>query len=511
MPAADKLLLAVDTYRRWLLAAAAIFLLASFSPHWRITPDSALFLGVARNLADGRGFTFNEQTVTSINAGFPYLLAATRSLSGDPIIAGNMLVLALGLASLALVYLLMLRHAGRPLAVLVTVLTAVNGTFLRHSCEILADIPFFFCSMLALLGYELTFARADSISESDPLARNPASRTARLALASALLLVGLAGMASLRIVFLGPLAAILIDLLWRVRHSRFKWAVIASAGGIVLVALGIRLADPRMANGFTLLGKERELLQAFQNLPALASRIASFNAVELFTEVTPQAIFGNKIGFWPLDVGVSMAVLAAGALLFRRRLAWGILVAIYFIQWLLFYPDTRYFLPVLPLLLLGFWDLAVLLASRAAPRWQHATIVAVVALLALPNAARSIGFAFEQHQRPFEARYLRGRFQDLPELASRAREALPADAVVLASGQFAAPLHYISGIRTIPTIGPTVLVSPPPGRPIFVLLPGEADLDAALKSLGLTRANPIISGPTRGTGSLSIIATRPLP
>lgn len=519
MPAPDQFLRAVDAYRRWLLAAAAILLLASFSPHWRITPDSALFLGVARNLAAGRGFTFNEQTVTSINAGFPYLLVAIRPLAADPIIAGNVLMLALGLASLALVYLLILRNAGRPLAVLVTLLTAVNGTFLRHSCEILADIPFFFCSTLALLGYELTFPRAqpkfgsqvDAQSADAVSPPNPARGPARLFLAVLLVLVGLAGMASLRIVVLGPLVAILVDLLWRIRRSRFKWAVIAGAAGVLFVAIAIRLADPRMAGGFKLLGKERELLEMFQNLPVMASRIATFTAAELFTEVTPRAIFGNKIGLWPLDVLVSIAVITAGVMLFRRRLAWGLLVTIYFIQWLLIFPDTRYFLPVLPLLILGWWDLAVRLAMRASPRWQRAILLTLVALIALPNAVRSIGFAIEQHKRPFEARYLRGRFQDLPEFAMRVREALPADAIVLTSGQFAGPLHYFSGVRTIPTVGATLPIPLPPNRPIFVLLPGESELDAALTSLGYVRSNELISGPSRGKGTLSLLSTRPLP
>ncbi|MBL8886055.1 MAG: hypothetical protein JNK16_05295 [Phycisphaerales bacterium] len=521
MPAADQFLRAVDASRHWLLAAAALLLLASFSPYWRITPDSALFLGVARNLALGQGFTFNEQTVTSINAGFPYLLAAIRPLASDPIIASNVLMLALGLVSLAFVYLLMLRNAGRPLAVLVTLLTAVNGTFLRHSCEILADIPFFFCSTLALLGYELTFAivkpKQPTNSPTDPRlagdskVQNPARNPAFIFLAGLLVLLGLAGMASLRIVVLGPLAAILVDLLWRIRRSRFKWAVIAGASGVLLVALAIRLADPRMAGGFKLLGKERELLEMFQNLPAMASRIATFTASELFTEVTPRAIFGNKIGLWPLDVLVSLAVIAAGGMLFRRRLAWGLLVAIYFVQWLLIFPDTRYFLPILPLLILGWWDLAVRLSMQTSPRWQRPILITLVALIAVPNAVRSIGFAIEQHKRPFEARYLRGRFQDLPEFAARIREALPADAIVLTSGQFAGPLHYFSGVRTIPTVGATLPIPLPPGRPIFVLLPGEAELDPALTSLGFARSSEIISGPPRGKGTLSLLSTRPLP
>ncbi|MBX3390541.1 MAG: hypothetical protein KF691_13915 [Phycisphaeraceae bacterium] len=509
MSPAEQLLQAVDRSRRWLLLAAAALALASFSPHWRITPDSAVFLGIARNLAAGRGFTFNGETVTSVNAGFPYLLALVPSFESDPIVGSHVLIMTIGLAALVLVYLLITRHAGRPLAVLITVLTAVNGTFLRHACEILADVPFFFCCTLALLGYELTFpsrSRADDATSPAAQSGDP-HRILRLSLAAALVLIGLAGMASLRIVFLGPLAAICVDLLWRLRRSRFKWALVAGAAAVLLAAVAIRLADPRMENGFTLLSKERELLHHLTNFSETWTRIVSFNAPQLFFDVAPRAIFGNKLGLWPVDGAITLAVFAAGTMLFRRRIAWGMLVVIYVVQWLVIFPDSRYFLPVLPLLLLGWWDLSLLVVGRIRLSRQRAALAAMLALIAIPNAVRSVGFAIEQHHHPFLERYLRGRFQDLPELAARARESLPPDAVVITDAQFAAPLHYFSGLRTIPTIGPTLLTPLPKDQPVFALLPTDAGLDAALKALKLKRAGEVITGPDRGPAStLKIIA-----
>lgn len=511
MPAAEQFLQAIDRFRFWLLAAATLLLLACFNTHWRITPDSAVFLGISENLAAGRGFVFNEETVTSVNAGFPYLLALVRPLASDSIVASNALIMAIGVASLALVYLLIQRHAGRPLAVLITVLTAINGTFLRHACEILADIPFFFCCTLALLGYELTFTPRSRAA--DPLSsapdRSDPHRVLRLSLAAALILAGLAGMASLRIVFLGPLAAICCDLLWRLRRSRFKWALLAGAAAVLLAAVAIRLSDPRMANGFTLLSKERELLHHLTNLSETWARILSFNAPQLFFDVTPRAIFGNKVGLWPIDGAITLSVFLSGLLLFRRRVAWGLLFVIYFAQWLLIFPDSRYFLPVLPLLLLGWWDLARALASQFRPSRQQVVLVTMIALVTIPNVVRSVGFAIEQHHQPFLARYLRGRYQDLPEFAAQARASLPPDAVVITEAQFAAPLHYFSGLRTIPTVGPTLLQPLPKGRPIFALLPPDAEFDAALKALKLKRAAEVIAGPDRGTTStLKIIEIR---
>lgn len=505
MSAADHFLLTIDRYRRWLLAGVAMLLLASFSTHWRITPDSAAFLGIARNLANGRGFTFNEQTVTSVNAGFPYLLASTRSLASDPIIAANAIVLAFGFASLALVYLLIRRHAGRPLAVLVTLLTAVSSTFLRHSSEILADVPFFFFCTLALLGYELSFSKArDPAGDSGNPTARPADKAARLALAAALVIIGFAGMASLRVVFLGPLAAILIDLFWRIRRSRFKWAVIAAAAGVLLVALAIRLADPRMAGGFTLLTKERQMLELLLDLPARVPYIFSTNAPRLFFDSTPRAIFGNKAGLWPVDLLLSLAIVASGAILLRRRLAWGALIAIFFAQWLVLFPDSRYFLPVLPLLFLGWWDLAVFVCGRVPARRQRAVLYAVVAFLAAPNLIRSVGFVIEQHQQLFLDRYMRGRYRDLQAISDQARSKLPGDAVIIAGGQFAAPLHYLSGLRTIATAD-RMLVSPiPPGRPLFALFPADPDFDSVAENQNLSRLPPVLSGPDRGRDTLSI-------
>lgn len=509
MSAADQFLHAVDRRRRWILAAAAILLLASFSTHWRITPDSAVFLGIARNLAHGRGFTFNEQIVTTVNPAFPYLLTLLRRLPIDSVIASNALVMFFGFASLVLVYRLILRQAGRPLAVLVTALTAATSPFLRHSCEILADVPFFFFCTLALLGYERTFPRPQSTSNDLQASELPAAeRPARRAIAWAMVLVGLAGMASLRVVFLGPLVAILVDLLWRIRKSRFKWAVLAAALGVLLVALSIRLADPRMSGGIVLLTKEKQLLDLLLDLPARVPYILSTNGPRLFFDSTPRAMFGNKLGLWPLDLLLSLAVLAAGAILLRRRLAWAALIAIFFVQWLVLFPDTRYFLPLIPLLLLGWWDLAVTVTCRVPARLQPGVLVALIAVVALPNVIRSAGFVIEQHRRPFLENYLHGRYQDLQAVSELAARELPPDAVIIAGGQFATPLHYFSGLHSIATADQFLITPIPPGRKVFVLFPADPDFEAVAKRDNITVEPPVISGPDRGSATLRIAPIR---
>ncbi|MBS0188472.1 MAG: hypothetical protein JSS51_10405 [Planctomycetes bacterium] len=497
MPAAELILAWFDRHRVWLLAFAGLLVVAAFSTAWRVTPDSALFLGLARNLALGRGFTFNEQIVSTVNPGFPHLLAILFRAGGDPIAVANAFILLTSLASLVLVFALMHAHAGRPLAVLITFLTAINSTFHRHTGEILADMPFFFFCMLALLGYELTFARPDR-------------RPARIVAGGIFTLLGLAGMAWLRLVFIAPLGAIVADLAWRVRRSRFKWAILAAAGAVLLGAVAVRLADPRMAGGLTLLAKEREVLESFRNLPATLQRTGEFTAPRLLTDVTPRALFGNKVGVWPIDGVVSILVFAAGLMLVKRRIAWAVLVAICLAQWLLFYPDSRYFLPIIPLLLLGWWDLGVKLTSYARPARQAGALAAFVALLLIPNLVRAFGFVLDQRRTPFLEHYMRGRFRDLPALAAQAASTLPPDAVIIADEQFASPMHYLSGRRTIAVSGALLLGDRPPGRPAFVLISKGSEFDGVLSRAGLRQA-AIVLGDPQDPAALRVLALEPLP
>lgn len=490
MSASDQFLRFIDAKRWWLFAIAVLLHAASFNGLWHIVPDSAVFLSISRNIAEGHGFVSNEETVANVSPGFPYLLAAIRNTGGDVFFRSVLFVHICGLISLALIFLLIRRHSGRSLAVLVTFLTAISAVFLRHCLEILSDIPFMAGCMLLLLGYEMTFPR---VGTPDNAPAMQTSSRGELFLGSLCIAIGLAAMASLRLVFLAPLVALLVDLAWRTRKSRAKWLLLGGAAAAVAVVLAIRLTDPRMADGFKLLQKEQEIIQRLTDLPTTASRIWHANLPELTFNVTPRAIFGNKAGFAPIDLVLTLIIAIAGIALVRRRVLWGVLVAICFVQWSLFFADTRYFLPVLPLLILAWWDLAVWLSTRVHPRWAKAALIVPMLLLAAPNFARSVGFAIEQHRSPFLRHYIRGRYEQFPELGAAAAKQLPANAVILAGEQLAEPLHYFSRLRTISAYQQNLLRTVPEDRPVYVLVPADENFAIALKALNLTQGEPAIS------------------
>lgn len=479
---ASRLLAWIDAKRWWLFAFAALLHAASFSGVWRVGPDSAVYRGTARNVVAGLGLTFNEQPYTHGFAGFPLLLSWIARAFGDVAWPAVAVVHAMGLLSVVLFYIMLRRHCGRPTAVLLALVFTVNSTLLRHCSELLADVPFLLGCAMTLLGYELTFSR-------DP-AHKP-----RWVLATALLILGTVLMASMRIVVLVPLCAIALDALWRTRRSRARWAAIGVIGAVAVIGAGVRLLDPRMAGGFHLLPKEREIVELVIDLGPRLQRIAAFTGNELLLRVTPSAMLGNRVGVWPVDLLFSLVVFATGILLLRRRVAWGAFAAFSLVQWLLFFPDARYFLPLLPLLALAWWHMAVGLASRLSERRGQWLLVATLALLIGPNALRNLGFVVEQHRTPFLDRYQGGRFQALQPLMEQARQTLPPDAVLVADEFVAAPLHYWSGRRTVTRRFGETLQAIPEGRPVFLVLPSDAAIDADVQALGLVRGETVVEVP----------------
>lgn len=487
----------IDARRWWLCGFALVLHAASFSGVWRVVPDSATYLTAARGMIEGPGLVANESAYTHGLAGFPVLLALLHRVFGTMIVPGVAVVHLAGLASLVVVYLLLQRHAGRPLAVLITFLVAVNAVYLRHCGELLADMPFLLGSCCTLLGYELTYAT--------PQDRRPLRRAA---LAAALMLGGIALMASMRIVVLVVLVAIAADLLWRHRRGRAKWAALGVCLAAAAVALVVRLSDPRMSDGWQLLPKERYLLASVTNLGMRLERIADFTFGELVLRVTPGAILGNRIGVWPLDFLITAFVFAAGIALVRRRVAWGVLVALCLVQWLFFFPDARYFLPVTPLLVLGWWDGAEAIAGRLSARRGRQLMLATLALLAAPNIFRDVGFVVEQHRSPFLKFYQGGRYDGVPELARRIESETPKDLVILADDKFANPLHHWTRRRTVTLIEGRDLEPIPDGRPLALFLPASAAMRAAVEAQGLVIGESTLSVPREGAEAAALAPLR---
>src|SRR5207249_1584403 len=156
----DKLLNWVDVHRRRLLAALLVLYALGFNGQWRMEPDSALYLTIGRNLAEGRGYTYHGEHHHLAYPGLPWLFAASFKLFGaGTLLPAHVVVLLCGLLTLALTYRLFYLHSGRSTAVLLMLAPGLSRTFYRYCFELLSDVPFLMGVMAFLVGYEAVFFR----------------------------------------------------------------------------------------------------------------------------------------------------------------------------------------------------------------------------------------------------------------------------------------------------------------------------------------------------------------
>ncbi len=147
-----------------LLAAAcvAVIYLAGVTGKWWPTPDSALYLSLARSLANGEGYRFNGSPCNIVTPGLPAILAGLRMLFGPGFWAPNLFMALCGLGSLALIYLSVARLSDKRTALAVALATGLSYTYFFSSHRILTDAPFaalFWAILYAYIRYRSGSAR----------------------------------------------------------------------------------------------------------------------------------------------------------------------------------------------------------------------------------------------------------------------------------------------------------------------------------------------------------------
>ena len=142
-PLIDRLMGGAARIRWVLFALILIAYLAGFNGQWRIDEDSALYLTLARNIADGHGYTLDGQPHDAVEPAVPYLLAGLQLLAGEHFtFTVQAVMLVMGLAALALVYALVRTRFDRPYAVTLVVLLACTHLFYRHALDLTTELPF---------------------------------------------------------------------------------------------------------------------------------------------------------------------------------------------------------------------------------------------------------------------------------------------------------------------------------------------------------------------------------
>jgi len=126
----------------WLAAACivAVYLL-TVTGKWRPTPDSSLYLGLGRSLAERGTYAFNGETNNYVPPGLPVILAGLYKLNVPGYWIENLFIASCALGTLWLVYVVFTRISDKRMAMAVVVCTAASYTFFFNSHRVLADLP----------------------------------------------------------------------------------------------------------------------------------------------------------------------------------------------------------------------------------------------------------------------------------------------------------------------------------------------------------------------------------
>ena len=482
-----------DAHRgKLFLLAAAVFLLG-FNAQWRPDPDSALYLTIGRNVAQGQGYTYHGQPHRLVYPGLPWLFAGLFKVFGTGSLLPAIVTLQLfALATLALVYRLFLLHAGRATAVLMVVALALSRTFYRYSFELLTDLPFLMGVAAFLVGVESLLRRRQMKAGAGEVNRtdrddddNPdPSPRGRPHAFDWLLLVGGFGVAVVtRPTMWALLLAVVAAVLWLAFRPPLRWrragvglAILTAA---VVAGVAFYALDPRRAGAPGTAGAYEEAMLNALRRDGAVRRVFTANLPKLFQPSAAEALFGLDLG--GLDLGSrlrlpvaalpSLAVVAAALLLFRRRVLWGMFAAATILMMVAVEVHVRYFLQILPLLLFAWWLGMIWVYRRLPTRWAGPAFVALGVAVVAINLIRVAGFVVEQRRVPFIEHLRGGRYAAIERVAAVLRQHVEPDAWVLAPRPFGRILTYVSGRRVTEPGEATTLDAKDPNLRIYVLEP----------------------------------------
>ncbi len=416
---------------RWpIFALVGFILIVSYNGYWRIGRDSALYRSVANNLVTGRGYTFRAQHEHHIYPGLPYLLAGIDKIFGrqDPLHprAAMLIMMVMSILTLVIVYHLVSTYFPPWIAVAVTTGVGINHDFLQQTHELMTDLPFLLGASMTMLG----------------IARLPrAATTSRKAWFAVLILLGAVIAVSMRPTFwallLAWIGACFVGLFQSRRRMAYGIGIIIAAAVILAwVAL-----DPR-SPGHSIIGGryEQKVLATLRDLKDVKWER---NIHKLSTQHLPEFIFGLEL---PLPWGplVCAVLLTAGVLLVRKAPLWGLYVIVTAGMTIVLGAAPRYYLMVLPLLLVGWATFARWIADVSA-RWYRSipfagelVLMFWLGLATGPHLVRDSGFILEQHgyakyytHKTFLDVYLGGDGKKLIAISHELSERVAAKAVVI--------------------------------------------------------------------------------
>lgn len=438
---------AADLFRWPIFGLLLIWYLVAFNGQWRMEPDSALYLSIGKNIAEGHGYTFRGVPDRLAYPGLPYVHAALFKCFGtQTLVPAHVLMLLTTLATLALTYRLFLLHGSRGDAVMGVVGVAITYTFFRYGYELRNDMPFLLGVTMFLVGYESKLARfLDRLPrESDPA---PAAKPWKIDWC--FLVAGFAVAVLMRPAMWALVLAVAITAAVALFRPPIKPRKILITLLALLVFVGgvfayVKLDPRRAGQGHRGDQYEDAIVWSFERDPIAFAKQVLHNAVDFVESQSPQALFAFEFGrgFNTLFVGT---MLFCGLMLVRRRVLWGAWVAATLLMIFLVQSSDRYLLAILPLLIFGWWHALKWISRRSWRRTANLTFLILLGLGALPNSTRVFGLIVEQRQPHFLQHYKDGRFDGFPQIAERIHGELEPNAKVIVPAKMSRIFTFLSG------------------------------------------------------------------
>jgi len=481
----DRILNFADRHRYKLFAALVGLYLLGINGHWRLEPDSALYLNIGRNLANGLGYTYHGEAHHLAFPGLPVMFAGAFKLfhtsRPEPLLGITMLI---GAATLGLTYRLFLLHAGRPTAVLMTFGLGISRLFYRYCFELLSDMPFLLGVMAFLVGYEAVFHRRE-MGECD------AGAAARARWYDWVLLVGgLALAVAMRPAMWALLMAIVLAMAWSAIRGPRRWPQLVGCLAVVGVGILFWKIDPRHAGNYSMGQYEDQLFDStLPHLGLLLHQMFFEYVPRLFEATLCQALFGCRLGAG-LNTLAGIVVLAVGVSLFWQRPLWGLWIVMTIAMMLIAVkPLDRYFLEVLPLLVYGWWRGIRWLNWRMGGPWGNRLFLALFVFGGFTNLCRTGEFVVEQRGVPFLDHYKEGRYASMDKVARLVRDHIGPNDWVLAPPKFARILTFLSHRKAVEPVAQTQL--DPARQAVYVLEPLDEPVRNWLMQTEATLGPPI--------------------
>jgi len=320
----------------WFALAILALYGAGVNGYWRFQRDSALYMGLGRELAATGEFAFNARPHKLAPPGLPVILAGVYATCGESFLVMNLLMSAMGLGCIALAWLIFRRMELTPGQLAACLLLfGFSRTLYFYSTHVMSDVPFL---MVALAGlYFGMRAREDEGHTTWAWATGAA----------------LAGVAACAIRPIGPAVPMaLVAALWLQRGGWQRWkhniaASLLIAGPALLYMVAWEWRCSQVTGGAHPPAIQAFIIERLASLP-----LAILKLIPKLITGTGEVVLGKDAG---LAGGIPICILVAvGLVQAVRRRFWALTVygLLCTAAPLLSTPGDRLLLAALPALLL---------------------------------------------------------------------------------------------------------------------------------------------------------------